>query len=81
MFSPIVHMHDVAAHHKMPTDAEYWKSYNKSMLYPARDFILLRNLGWGNSKGLQNERGWSEEWGKPISFLEIMGDKFVRTWE
>lgn len=82
IYSPIVHYHQVALHFIMPTEAEFWRVQNKAMLIPAREIIVLRNLGWENSKGVTDERQWAADLGKPKCFLdEKQNGTFLRTWE
>jgi hypothetical protein len=55
VYSPIVHCHEIAVHHRLPRDADYWFNYNMAMLRPADHFIILAIPGWITSKGLQRE--------------------------
>lgn len=55
VFSPIVHWHNAALRHKLPTDAVYWKEQNMSILACAHRVGVLMLLGWEQSLGVREE--------------------------
>jgi len=61
VFSPIVHCHELAKHHDLPKDAEFWKFYNRTMLKWASELWLLLLLGWRESTGMESERAMAIE--------------------
>lgn len=68
IYSPIVHWHQVAASHDLPTQFEFWADQNKSMLQKANQLIVLNIEGWESSKGVKQEMTWAEKLNIPISF-------------
>lgn len=77
IYSPILHFHDTAFHHSLPTDASYWRVHNRAMIYAAKELLILRNTGWEQSKGVKGEREIAEELGRPICYVELL-DRGVR---
>jgi hypothetical protein len=55
VYSPIVHCHQVALDHSLPTDAQFWLSYNFAMLRPARFLYVYCIPGWNKSIGVTAE--------------------------
>lgn len=55
VYSPIVHCHELAREHKLPTDFNFWMDYNLAMLQVAKELIVCMLPGWEESKGLQAE--------------------------
>ena len=70
VFSPIVHCHELAKHHDMPTDAEFWRFYNRIMIQGTRELWLLLLDGWKESKGMKGERDMAIELGIPYRQVE-----------
>jgi hypothetical protein len=54
-FSPIVHCHELAKKHYLPTDYSYWKQYNFHMLTRCDELYVLGIEGWRASKGVRAE--------------------------
>lgn len=69
-YCPIVHFHEVARWHKLPTDAAYWSRINVAMLRLADSLYVLRLDGWDQSVGVRAEIEFAEAYGKPIVFLD-----------
>jgi hypothetical protein len=55
IYSPIVHCHDLAAHHDLPKDFEFWRDYDFHMLDLAEQLWVLMLDGWNTSKGVTAE--------------------------
>lgn len=55
VYSPIVHCHDLAKLHALPTSFDYWSSYNETMLCGADYLYILCIPGWEKSKGIRGE--------------------------
>jgi Domain of unknown function (DUF1937) len=55
VYSPIVHCHELAKQHELPRDAEYWAYYNRAMLGPASELLILGLDGWQESAGVAAE--------------------------
>jgi len=54
-FSPIVHCHELATQHEMPTDHAYWKEYDEHMLSISTAILVHEQEGWENSVGVTEE--------------------------
>ena len=61
LYSPIVHYHDMAVFHDLPTNWEWWWDKNKQMMDLASAVLELRIDGWETSKGMQAEIKYAEE--------------------
>lgn len=55
VYSPIVHCHYIAKNHKLPTDFNFWKTYNIAMLSSATELYVLRLKDWEKSVGVAAE--------------------------
>jgi hypothetical protein len=55
VYSPIVHCHELAKRHSLPTDFEYWKRYNYHALARCDELYVLGIEGWRESKGVRAE--------------------------
>lgn len=67
-YSPIVHCHALAKRHDLPTDHEFWGSYNLAMLHRAHNITVLTLPGWEESRGVQQELQWARAIGLSIGF-------------
>lgn len=67
-FSPILHWHNVAVAHDLPTDAVWWWRYNKTMLDTLRHLTLITFRGWEESVGVDLELRRAEEMSYPIVY-------------
>ena len=54
-FSPIVHCHEMAMRHGMPTDFGFWRDYNAAMLRKVDRLVVLCLDGWRDSVGVAGE--------------------------
>lgn len=64
VYSPIVHWHNVAIAHSMPTEATFWLDLNFHMIELSRAMYVLQLDGWQDSKGLYEEVNYCEKAGK-----------------
>lgn len=55
VYSPIMHCHEMALAHKMPTDWLFWKKYNTAFVRKADAVWILTLEGWEQSKGVKYE--------------------------
>lgn len=55
VYSPIVHYHPIALHHKLPGDYDYWKHINEIFIQKSSGLIILTINGWKESRGVQDE--------------------------
>lgn len=69
IFSPIVHWHEAAKVHKMPTDAEFWWDYNRQMMCDSDAAVFLLLEGWEQSKGVQMEHAFCET--NKLPYLQV----------
>jgi len=81
--SPIVHCHELAKIHILPTDAAFWFEYNEHVMKRCDELWILQLPGWNESKGVKMEMdfwtsycphklsrlvGWPSEFeGTPVS--------------
>lgn len=69
-YSPIVHWHNVAQRHTLPTDADFWLEHNRHMIDLSKALYVLKITGWEESKGLAHEIIHTAKKGKPIYSVE-----------
>lgn len=70
-YSPIVHSHEMARLHSLPTDAIFWMDYNYAMLSQARELHVLCLPGWKESVGVKSEVAfWRHAKGSHPMFVE-----------
>lgn len=55
IFSPIVYGHHIARTHALPTDAEWWRNFNETILATCDEMWVLKIPGWDKSVGVQME--------------------------
>jgi hypothetical protein len=70
IYSPIMHWHNAAIRHDMPTDASFWQKSNFAMLRSCAWMIVMQMEGWKDSNGIKAEIEYAEKIGKRIVFLE-----------
>lgn len=71
-YSPIVYAHEISHRYALPTDAEWWKSFNEHMLRKA-DVLHVYNMeGWEQSKGIAMEMQFAEACGIPIVHVPVL---------
>lgn len=76
VYSPVVHFHEVATKHQMPTDFKFWQKHNHSML-KLLDFnaIVLGMEGWNHSVGVLDELEYIKQNKNNVHFYNIKNDK------
>lgn len=77
VFGPIVHCHDAAKAHGLPTDWGFWWDFDKRMLARCDALHVLTIEGWTQSTGVREEIAYARERGLPIRYLAIEGDALV----
>ena len=55
VFSPIVHCHELAIKHQLPSDVAFWNHYCLDMLHGAGQLWVIQFNGWEESKGMKAE--------------------------
>jgi len=68
IYSPIVHGHDIAVSHDLPTDWEFWKKQCLAMLRKADSMTVITLPGWIESKGVLCEIEFCNNCGIPINY-------------
>lgn len=66
VFSPIVHWHETAVAHNLPTAHEPWLALNRSFLEKASGLWVLTLPGWEVSTGVASEIAYAESLNLPI---------------
>lgn len=70
VYSPIVHCHQLALDHEMPTDFQFWLDYNHVMIEASCGIVVLGIDGWDRSKGVAEEMAFAKQIEKPIYFCD-----------
>lgn len=70
-YSPIVHCHELANTHNIPTDAQYWMNYNFAMLSSAKELHVYCLDGWQDSVGVAAETAfWRQHSERNVVFID-----------
>src|ERR1700674_2823229 len=75
-YSPIVHNHNLAVAHALPTTYEFWDNYNQALLRVADELLVLCDDGYRTSRGIAAEIAFARNERIPISGVFIAGDSF-----
>lgn len=67
MFSPISHWHHIASEYELPTNYEFWHTYNCTILSVCSEMRIVTSEGWNKSKGVKAEIDFCLEKGIPFS--------------
>ena len=70
VFSPISQNHPVAMQEEMPTEWDFWESFDTEFLKWCDALYAIKIPGWEKSTGLTAERKIAAELGKEIVFME-----------
>lgn len=81
VYSPIVHCHELAFVHELPTDAEYWQEYNHALLERSKGLLVLLAEGWESSVGVGEEIRYAKELGLAVGGLRLRTNVFPVTYE
>lgn len=76
VYSPIVHCHEMAKKHAMPTDYKFWWDYNVDFIDNSNGLYVLCIDGWLESKGLKKEVEYSENCPFLPKFWEFKNGKW-----
>ncbi len=74
VFSPILHCHNMANNHDMPTDAKFWWEYNLAHLQAFKRVIVCEIDGWKMSTGVKMEIQWARDNDVPLMFCTLHDD-------
>lgn len=66
VYSPIVHCHVISTSFGLPTDYEFWLSYNNHFISLCAKMYVLCIPGWKESKGVKAEVYEAKSRGIPI---------------
>lgn len=66
VYSPIVHWHKVAQSHRLPTDAQFWRTQNETFMLHADHLKVLQLAGWQESIGVTEEIAWARSHNIPV---------------
>ncbi len=81
VYSPIAHTHALAAAHKLPGDAAFWKDFNEALMAPAIGCIVPQMPTWYKSVGVHEEIDFFSARGKPIIYLTFPALRLVPSSE
>ena len=73
VYSPIVHFHELAIRHSLPTDAAWWQRQNEGMLSLVEALYVLAIPDWKTSLGVQAEIKWAFNNGKKLTIVNVKG--------
>lgn len=76
-FSPIIHCHQLAREHDLPTDYLFWLNYNKVFLDASVGTIVCEISGYDTSKGVQQEIEYTKSQSKPLFFARVFRREVV----
>jgi len=69
VYSPIIHFHNVATNYQLPTDAEYWRELNESMIRRMNSVYVLQIEGWIESRGVTMEIEFANSIDLPLFYI------------
>jgi hypothetical protein len=69
VISPILHWHETATQFGIPTDCEFWESYNRTLMEVCDGIIILMIDGWKKSKGVAKELAWAQGLGLEVKHV------------
>jgi hypothetical protein len=76
VYSPIVHCHELATKHQLPTTFEFWRDYNFAMLRVAEQCFVLDIPGVKESVGVQGEIAFAQTAGIPVFSIDPEAKKW-----
>jgi hypothetical protein len=69
VYAPIVHWHEVALRHDLPTDFAFWQRICLAMLGRSSQMLIAKLPGWKESVGVNAEREYAYSLGLPIDYI------------
>jgi hypothetical protein len=72
VYSPILHFHDAARKHGLPTAAAFWKEHNATMLRHAERLVVYKLPGWDLSVGVAYEVDLAQKLHLPIDYIDCL---------
>jgi len=80
-FSPIVHCHPIAQRRDLPKTWDWWEMIDRTYLESSEGLIVVCDLGWEWSVGVQAEIKIAKELNLPIRYLLPTVDPNVYKWK
>lgn len=77
VYSPIVHCHEIARNHGLPTGYDFWLDYDLHMLDRCEELYILDIDGWKTSIGVGAERKHAAKLTLPISLIQVVEGKLT----
>jgi hypothetical protein len=68
VYSPIAHSHPIAMRVGLPTDWDYWKTFDHAMITRSTALMVLMLPGWRESEGVTAEIKMARELGIPVDY-------------
>lgn len=76
VYQPIVHCHGMAERWTMPTDFDFWMTYDLQMIETLPRFGILKLPGWEVSKGVTAETEHATKLGRTVESFYPQGEFF-----
>jgi len=70
VFCPIAHCHSIATHSDLPTDWNFWSTYDLEILSHCDQLYVLMLDGWLTSTGVNAEIDFAMAHGIPVTYVE-----------
>lgn len=68
VYSPIAHSHPIAMRVGLPTDWDYWKTFDHAMITRSTSLMVFQLPGWNESVGVTAEIQMAQALGIPIDY-------------
>lgn len=76
-WSPILHCHELAQVHSLPTDADFWWEWSKDFIRRSDGILVLKIPGWEESKGVKVESDFARVLGLNRGFVNEHGEEVL----
>jgi len=70
VFSPIAYAHIMASRYEMPTDWNFWLSFDEKFISKCDKLMIFKLKGWKKSKGVQAEIKLAKKYKIPVEYIE-----------
>ena len=71
IYSPVVYAHTMAMRYSLPSSAEWWWAFNKTMIERCNVVWVLCLAGYEHSRGVRDELDYAEVLDKPIKYWNV----------
>jgi hypothetical protein len=72
VYSPIVHCHEIARNHGLPTGHDFWLEYDFHILERCDRLLILNIPGWSKSLGVGEEMAFAKSRNIPMQLLRVV---------